>query len=116
MRKLALLVLLLSALCSAQSNAGEYPINVHVSSSQWVVVPTTIGLQAAQRLNVVIDGKKYELEADGAKGRPAILSLGDYKAKLIVDIHNTAYESSQTYQLQFSDKKTRNFVVIGRSE
>jgi hypothetical protein len=115
MRKIATFVLLLSALCWAQSSTGEYPINVHVTSSQWVVVPTTIGLQATQKLNVIIDGKKYELEAE-AKGRIALLSLGDYKAKLIEDVHKNTYESTQTYELQFSDKKTRKFFVIGQSE
>jgi hypothetical protein len=115
MGKIALFVLLLSALCWAQSNTEAYPINVHVTSSQWVVVPTTLGPQAAQNLNVVIDGKKYELEA-AVKGRVALLSLGDYKAKLIEDIRKNPYESTQTYELQFSDKKTRKFEVIGQSE
>jgi len=115
MRKIALLVLVLSALCWAQSNAGEYAINVHVTSSQWVVVPTTLGLQTTQKLNVIIDGKKYELEAQ-AKAPVTLLSLGDYNAKLIEDVHKTAYESTQTYELQFSDKKTRKFMVIGQSE
>ncbi|MGA8151150.1 MAG: hypothetical protein WB952_09385 [Terriglobales bacterium] len=115
MQKIATFVLLFSALCWAQSNTDEYPINVHVTSSQWDVVPTTIGPQGVQRLNVIIDGKKYELEAE-AKGRIALLELGDYKAKLIEDIHKNTYEFTQTYELQFSDKKTRKFFVIGRSE
>jgi hypothetical protein len=115
MRKIAAFVLLLSTLCWAESNTGEYPINVHVTSSRWVVVPTTIGPQSAQKLNVIIEGKKYELEAE-AKGRVALLSLGDYKAKLIEDIRKNPYESTQAYELQFSDKKTRKFFVIGQSE
>jgi len=115
MRKIAPFVLLLSALCWAQSNAGQYLINVHVTSTRWDVVPTTLGPQAMQKLTVIIDGKKYELEAE-AKGRVALLSLGDYKARLIDDAHKNTYESSQTYELQFADKKTRKFVVIGQSE
>jgi len=114
-RKLALLVLLSSALCWAQSAADEYPINVHVSASQWVIVPSGIGPLVAQKISVVITGKKYELEAD-AKGKVTLLALGDYKARLIEDIHKDAYESSQTYELQFSDKKTRKFIMVGQSE
>ena len=34
----------------------------------------------------------------------------------IEDVHKDAYESSQTYEFQFSDKKTRKFVVVGQSE
>lgn len=115
MRNISALFLLLSALCWAQSNSGEYSINVHVTSSEWIVVPSSIGPLAAQKLKVVINGKKYELEAD-AKGRVALLALGDYKAKLIEDVHKNNYESSQTYEFQFSDGKTRKFIVFGQSE
>jgi hypothetical protein len=115
MTRIASLVLLLSALCWAQSGADEYPINVHVSASQWVIIPSGIGPLVAQKITVVIAGKKYELEAD-AKGKVTLLALGDYKAKLIEDVHKDAYESSQTYEFQFSDKKTRKFIVVGQSE
>src|SRR6202034_1558746 len=104
MRKIALLVLVLSALCWAQSNAGEYAINVHVTSSQWVVVPTTLGLQTTQKSNVIIDGKKYELEAQ-AKAPVTLLSLGDYNAKLIEDVHKTAYESTQPTSCTFPTRR-----------
>jgi hypothetical protein len=108
-------VLLCSALCWGQSNKGEYSISVHVSSSQWIVVPSTIGPLGAQKLQVTIGGKKYELEAD-AKGRVALLALGDYKAKLVEDVHKNSYESTQTYEFQFPDGKTRKFTVVGQSE
>jgi len=115
MRNIAPFLLLLSGLCWAQSSTGEYSINVHVSSSHWIVVPTSIGPQAAQKVNVIIEGKKYELEAE-AKGKVALLALGDYKAKLIEDVHKNSYESSQTYEFQFSDGKTRKYVVVGQNE
>ncbi|HXX13930.1 MAG TPA: hypothetical protein VEJ47_03415 [Candidatus Eremiobacteraceae bacterium] len=78
-------------------------------------MPTSIGPQAAQKVNVIIEGKKYELEAE-AKGKVALLALGDYKAKLIEDVHKNSYESSQTYEFQFSDGKTRKYVVVGQNE
>ncbi|HTS08524.1 MAG TPA: hypothetical protein VMP68_23355 [Candidatus Eisenbacteria bacterium] len=46
----------------------------------------------------------------------ALLALGDYKAKLTEDVHKNNYESSQTYQFQFSDGKTRKFTVFGQTE
>ena len=115
MRNVALLALLLPALCWAQSSADEYPITVHVSASQWVVIPSGIGPLAAQKINVIIAGKKYEMESD-AKGKVTLLALGDYKARLIDDVHKDGYESSQTYEFQFPDKKTRKFIVVGQSE
>jgi len=115
MRFTAPLLLLLSSLCWAQSNTAEYSINVHVISSHWIVVPSGIGPVPAQQLNVIIDGKKYELEAD-AKGKVTILALGDYKAKLVEDVHKSGYEFSQTYEFQFPDGKTRKFLVFGQSE
>jgi len=115
MKNIAPFLLLLSTLCWAQSSAGEYSINVHVISSHWIVVPTSIGPRGAQMLNVIIEGKKYELEAE-AKGKVALLALGDYKAKLLEDVHKNSYESSQTYEFQFPDGKTRKFVAVGRNE
>lgn len=115
MRNFAPLLLLLSSLGWAQSSTGGYSVNVHVSSSQWIVVPSSIGPLAAQKLNVTVDGKKYELEAD-TKGKVALLALGDYKAKLVEDVHKSSYESSQTYEFQLPDGKMRKFVVVGQSE
>jgi|SRR5215467_2077667 len=115
MRNIVASFLLISALCWAQSNSGEYSINVHVTSSEWIVVPSSIGPLGAQKLKVVIEGKKYELEAE-AKGRVALLALGDYKAKRVEDVHKNNYESSQTYEFQFADGKTRKFTVIGQTE
>jgi len=115
MRNIVASFLLISALCWAQSNWGEYSINVHVTSSEWIVVPSSIGPLGAQKLRVVIEGKKYELEAE-AKGRVALLALGDYKAKRVEDVHKNNYESSQTYEFQFADGKTRKFTVIGQTE
>ena len=77
-------------------------------------------LEAFQMLNVVIDGKKYELEAPTLRANlqagVALLALGNYKAKLVQDKHKTAYESSQVYEFLFSDNTTRRFTVVGRIE
>jgi hypothetical protein len=44
------------------------------------------------------------------------LALGDYKAKLVKDEHESAYDSYQVYEFLLPDKKTRKFVVVGQSE
>lgn len=63
MKKIAVIVVLVSALCYAGPIADEYSVNVHVTSSQWIMEPAILnGPQAIQRLSVIIDGKKYELE------------------------------------------------------
>jgi hypothetical protein len=123
MKKIALFVLLLLVTVSwAAANPDEYSINVHVSASHWVMAPTVlVGPEPVLRLNVIIDGRKYELEAPAAKranleAGVTLLSPGDYKAKVIQDVHKTAYESSQAYEFLFPDKRTRKFTVVGQTE
>ena len=113
MKKITLAVLLLlSAFAWAQSaNSAGYTINVHVSSSRMIVVGRAIVHQ--QELNVVIDGKKYEL-LSGAES--SLLALGEYKAKLVKDEHRTTYDSLQVYEFLFPDQKTRKFLVVGQTE
>ena len=104
-----LLLAAMSSLASTAPNPDEYPINVHVTSSYF----PTLDNGTVQVLNVIIDGKKYEL-SDGYNG--SLLALGDYKANLVKDEHKTSYESSQVYEFLFPDKKTRKFSVVGQTE
>ena len=114
MRKLAFVImsfsiLLFSAVAwAADPTPAEYTINVHVSSSRMVLETS---LLFSQELDVVIEGKRYELLAANA-----LLALGDYKAKLVKDEHRTAYESFQVYGFLFPDKKIRKFTVVGVTE
>jgi hypothetical protein len=122
MKKISLFILLLLSTFSwAAPNSDEYSINVHVSASRWVMAPAIlVGPEAFQRLHVIIDGKKYELEAPTTRANleagVTLLALGDYKAKLVQDVHKTRYESSQAYEFLFPDKKTRKFTVVGQTE
>jgi len=113
-------LLLLAAFSWAAPKPEEYSINVHVSSSQWMMTPGLIGPEAYQKLNVTIDGKKYALAAIASVSNlmagVEVLALGDYKAKLIKDEHKNAYDSFQMYEFQFPDKKTRKFTVVGLRE
>jgi hypothetical protein len=106
MKRAALFVLLLLAsLAPAAPAPDEYSINVHVTSSYT--------LAGEQGLDVVIHAKKYQLSG---VPRGGLLALGDYKAKLVKDEHQTAYESHQEYEFLFPDNKTRQFEVVGQSE
>lgn len=110
MKKPALFVLLLLAtLSGAAQKSDEYPIKVHVSSSKWATCTDLI----RQDLNVIVDGKKFELGGSPGAG---LLALGDYKAKLVKDEHKNTYESLQEYEFLLPDKKTRKFSVVGQTE
>jgi hypothetical protein len=109
-KKIALAVLLFffpHAWAGGRPASDEYTINVHVSSSN-------VGPIGRQDLSVVIDGKKYELLSEPVTD--TILALGDYKAKLVKDEHETVYDSTRAYEFLFVDKKTRKFDVIGQTE
>jgi len=116
MKNHAALVLLLTATCWGQADATQYPITVHVSSSHWVVEQTSIGLRGYQKLNVIIDRKKLECKAEVPSGRPTLMALGEYRAKLVEDVHKHSYESIQTYEFRLADNVTRRFTVTGQSE
>jgi len=45
-----------------------------------------------------------------------LLSLGDYRAKIVRDDHRVTYESYKMYEFLFSDQKTRRFIVVGQTE
>jgi hypothetical protein len=68
---------------------------------------------SSQLLDVIIDGKKYELSTPE---NSFLLGLGDYKARLVKDDHRAAYESFQIYELVMPDKKTRKYTVVGQAE
>jgi hypothetical protein len=72
------------------------------------------GGRLLQDLDVIIDGKKYELASELSLGQ--LLVLGDYKAKLVKDEHRTTYDSYQVYEFLFTDGKTRKFDVVGQIE
>jgi hypothetical protein len=99
-----ILILPFTPLAAATPGPADYPITVHVSSSEW----NANWLQ----LSVTIDGKKYLLSGPYY----GVLSPGDYKAKLVTDTHKTSYETYQTYEFLFPDNKTRKYNLIGQSE
>lgn len=117
MKKITVAILLLLFACTwagskpypTGPNPADYTTTVHVSACHL----SFVSLTTLQNLDVVINGKAYQLQAISNDG---VLALGDYKAKLVQDVHKTAYESSQTYEFLFSDMKVRKFSVIGQTE
>ena len=107
-RATLLFVLFLAILAPAHAGQDEYNLDVHVTSSYLAYK----GGAPMQELDVVIDGKKFQL-ASAWGGY--LLALGDYKAKLVKDGHKTSYMSNRIYELLFPDKKTLRFSVIGQS-
>ena len=113
MKSLLCVVFLLSAsfLSFAQNaTAKEYPIKVHVSSSE----QQGFSMQQQQVLRVVIDGKKYQLIALGS--RPWALRVGDYQARIIKDKPIEGGQYERRYELIFPDGKTAQYDVGGESE
>jgi hypothetical protein len=98
---------------ASPSRQPEYNITVHVTASR--SVKHSDSAPRYQYLNVTIDGKKYELESIlGVRG---LLNLGDYRARLSTDDHDTnGHDSHQVYEFQFPDKRTREVLVVGESE
>ena len=65
-------------------------------------------------ISALINGRHLELQGGVAKN--GILVLGEYKAKLVSDLHKKPYLSSQVYELQYPDGSTEKFGVIGESK
>jgi hypothetical protein len=107
MKHVLTVLLLFSSLAVAAS--PEYDLNVHVSSSRMVVE----GGDSAhfQKVQAVIDGKKYELESIAAPN--TLLLPGDYKARIVKDHHSADYDVWRIYEFQLPDKKVRQFLMVG---
>ena len=101
--------------CSALLWAGssDYSVNIHVTATHMV---RDHGDSARRQLDVIIDGKKLQLESETIPN--ALLSLGDYKAKQVKNDHwrGATYDSYEVYEVFLPDKNTRRFMVVGQSE
>jgi len=108
--------LLLLFFCSALACAGssDYNVNIHVIATHIVREPGDGARR--QELDVIIDGKKLQLESETIPN--ALLSLGDYKAKQVKNDHwrGATYDSYEVYEVLLPDKNTRRFIVVGQSE
>ncbi len=103
-----LAVLFVCSFLSA-ADSSDYTLNVHVTSSRMVMERG--GGAHFQKVKAVIDGKKYELESIEAPN--ALLMPGDYKARIVKDHRSGDYDVWRIYEFQLSDKKLRQFLMIG---
>jgi hypothetical protein len=109
------ILLSVSALAWAAKPApdpAQYPVTVHVQSSRLINMISGKDAPLFQRLKVLIDGKKYELEAGGA----LLLRVGDYKARVEKDNTQRAYEYQRAYEFLFADGSTRRYWVVCEEE
>jgi hypothetical protein len=79
----------------------EYPLIAHVRESGKTGV--------YQYVIASIGGKWYRLTASAINHER--LLEGDYPARLMKETHNRSYESGQTFEFSFPDKKTRKYKV-----
>jgi len=120
MKKALLVVLLVSPiLVSAEKpkpapNPADYTISVHVQSSHLFVECSGGICPQYERMDVLIDGKKYELTE--FPWRKDLLRVGDYKARVFKEETTRPYEYARTYQFLFSDGTTREYTVTGEGE
>lgn len=109
---------------SASAPAVGAIVSVHVTASH--VVPCWgNACSNLLYLDVVIDGKKYELQGsafgshkifNGRQVYGALLPPGDYRAKLTKDLHSAPGLFYQEYELLLPGNFTWKCVVTGVSE
>lgn len=114
MKKVLIVILLMAPMlaCAEKkpaANPADYTITVHVQSSQIDLLE----IPARQFLDVVIEGKKYELEAWPVSD---VLPVGDYKARIFKEKIAPNHEYSREYEFLFADGTTRKYAVVGELE
>jgi len=102
----------------AKPNPADYTVAVHVQSSRLVLFcgDVTGGSSVCnwqQHLNVIIDGKKLEIQPGSTKN---LLRVGDYKAKIVKDDTPNPYEYQRVYEILFPDGQTRQYLVVAETE
>lgn len=122
MKNLLLVLLLLAAApawAEKAPNPVDFTIAVHVQSSHIIDVcrgsSSTVRCGKLQQLlDVVIDGKKYELRSKD--DFDSVLRTGDYKAKGWEIIPPGTIEYHRELELLLPDGTARKFLVVGESE
>lgn len=108
MKKISLAVLLFTLSAWATPNPADYPLNVHIISSQFDYQAGSFALL----VQATINGTKYTLKDNWTQ----LLMPGDYKARLIKDKRANSYQFNSEYELLYPDGKTEHFRVYGISQ
>ncbi len=99
------------------ADAKDFPIKVHISSSELKPCGLGFNVEYSQCLAVLIDGKKYELaRINNAQRASFPIHPGDYQARLVKDEAKGAGEFEREYEILFPDGKTVNYQVVGEFE
>ena len=117
-------VILCSTFAMAAPNPADFPETLHVTSSRLVFDTSGGHVIPAQRLEVIVGGKKYELygtslsSLDNGTDRlhNGVLPIGDYKAKLIREDLKPSYLLFLSCKILLPDGKTTILSVVGQSE
>jgi hypothetical protein len=104
-------VVTVSTYIAHAADAKDFPIKVHVSSSE--VKPIYPGVN--QCITVLIDGKKYELVHIGSTESHPI-HPGDHQARVVKDEAKGSGQFYREYEILFADGKTEEYRVFGESE
>ena len=114
MKTFLLAVLFVPALslhAAAPANRADFPLTAHVTYS----ASRGESLNAPQRLDVVIDGKRIELTSQG--NEIGVLQLGDYPARVSPQVTPRKswkpYDQYAGYDLLLPDGKVRTYLVTG---
>ena len=101
------------ALALAAQSTGDYPITVHVGSSE-IFSECSQACTWYLPLHVTVDGKKITLQHEHL--RKDLLWAGAYKAKIVNDETKKPYEYSKEYEFLLPDGEKRKYLVTSESE
>jgi hypothetical protein len=96
-----------------QADRADFTVPVHVQGSHLIYMGPSGSGAPSLRVNVLIEGKKYELERRYAG---FLLNPGDYKARILKDKAKLPEELDREYDLLMSDGTFEIFQVVGESE
>ena len=97
-----------------KADPADFTVPVHVQASHMIFLSRAgTGSVPSLRLEVLIEGKKYELERNFTS---FLLNPGDYKARISQDKAKLPEELDREYNLLMSDGTFEIFQVVGESE
>lgn len=96
-----------------KADPADFTVPVHVRASH-LVYSSSSGINSATlHVDVLIEGKKYELQRPYTS---VLLNPGDYKARISKDKAKLPEELDREYDLLMSDGTFKIFQVVGESE
>jgi len=120
MNRFLVLVLLTASTSAfgAKQKESEFNVSVHVQSSHLVNrCDSALGHSfcgSRQQLEVVIDGKKYQLT--GTENSDSLLRIDDYKARVASDDVLNSQEYKRVYEILLPPSTMQRYSVTGESE